>query len=326
MLEYKFLRILLRNTRKNSALLLPIAILLLFIGYIPASALQTQFSDANIHVDASHPSTVTQDSKFVVSAVIGGKTADNVNVTLSITPSAAFQVIGDSSFYIAKLQQDSTLGFTFDLETTASAAEGVHAINFLVRYEHKEILGDYSKQSFSKAIEIQLKASPEIVYSIQAPDSLFGGDKFPVKVKLQNAGNDAHDLKVSIIPPGDLEIIGQNTHTLSKLEAGGEFNFEFELEVPESIDKAETKLLQLKATYSDAANNPHESTETFPLQVRPRGFLEIGPAGGFWLGPAFISFIVGVGSIASTVIGVIIFAYQIKRKRKEQYGSKKKKS
>jgi hypothetical protein len=34
---------------------------------------------------------------------------------------------------------------------------------------------------------------------------------------------------------------------------------------------------------------------------------------------------VGVGSIASTVIGVIIFAYQVKRKRKEQFGTKKKK-
>ncbi|MFY3740282.1 MAG: hypothetical protein HMLIMOIP_000719 [Candidatus Nitrosomirales archaeon] len=325
MLEYKFLRILLRNTRKNSALLLPIAILLLFIGYIPASALQTQFSDANIHVDASHPSTVTQDSKFVVSAVIGGKTADNVNVTLSITPSAAFQVIGNSSFYIAKLQQDSTLGFTFDLETTASATEGVHAINFLVRYEHKEILGDYSKQSFSKAIEIQLKASPEIVYSIQAPDSLFGGDKFPVKVKLQNTGNDAHDLKVNIIAPSDLAIIGQNTHTLSKLEAGGNFDFEFELEVPAVIDKTETKLLQVKASYLDTENDLHESTETFPLQVRPRGFLEIGPAGGFWIGPAFISLIVGVASIVSTAIGIIIFAYHLKQKRKERYKTRRKK-
>ncbi|MGH9934499.1 MAG: COG1361 S-layer family protein [Nitrososphaerales archaeon] len=314
-----------KNATENLVLWLAVAILSIFVTYVPVSALQTQLSDANIRVDASHPSTVTQDSKFVVSAVVGGKTADNVNVTLSITPSAAFQVIGNSSFYIPKLQQGSTLGFTFDLETTASSTEGVHAINFLVSYEHKEILGDYSKQSFSKAIEIQLKASPEIVYSIQAPDSLFGGDKFPVKVKLHNTGNDAHGLKVNIIPPSDLEIIGQNTHTLSRLEAGGEFNFEFELEVPESIDKAETKVLQVKATYSDAANDLHESTETFPLHVRPRGFLEIGPAGGFWLGPAFISFIVGVGSIASTVIGVIIFAYQIKRKRKEQYGSKKKK-
>jgi hypothetical protein len=325
MLEYKFLRIPLRNTGKNSALLLLIAILLLFIDYIQASALQTQFSDANIHVDATHPSTVTQDSKFVVSAVIGGKTADNVNVTLSITPSAAFKVIGNNSYDIPELQQDSTLGFTFDLETTANAPEGVHTINFFVSYEHKEILGDYSKQSFSKAIEIQLKPSPEIVYSIQAPDSLYDGDKFPVKVKLHNAGNDARNLKVSIIQPSNLAIIGQNTHTLSKLEAGGEFEFAFDLEVLESVDKAEIKFLQVKTSYLDTADNVHESTETFEVFVRPRGFLEIGPAGGFWIGPAFISLIVGVGSIASTVIGLIIFVYHVKQKRREQLKTKKKK-
>lgn len=313
----------LRNAIKN-LIWLPIAILSIFISS-SVSAFQTSFWDANIHVDVTHPSTVTQESKFSVSAVVRGKTADNVNATLLLTPSAAFKVISDDSFYIPELRPESTLGFTFELETTADATEGVHTINFFVNYAHKEILGDYSKQSFSKAIEIQLKSLPEIVYSIQAPDSLFGGDKFPVKVMLQNMGNDAHDVKVNIIPPADLAIVGQNTHTLSKLEAGDKFDFEFDLEVPEAIDKAENKLLQVKASYLDASNDHHESTETFPLLVRPRGFLEIGPAGGVWIGPAFISLIVGIGSIASTAIGVIIFAYHIKQKRKEQHKKKRKK-
>ena len=289
-------------------------------------AFQTPLSDANIHVDATHPSTVTKESKFTVSTVLRAKTADNVNVTLSLIPSAAFRIIGNDSFYIPELRQDSTLGFTFDLETTTNATEGAHAINFFVSYEHKELLGDYTKQSFSKAIEIQLKSLPEIVYSIQAPDSLFGGDKFPVKVKLENIGHDAYDVKVNIIPPSDLAIIGQNVHTLSKLASGDKFDFEFELEVQEAIDKAENKLLQVKASYLDAANDYHESTETFPLLVRPRGFLEIGPAGGVWVGPAFISLIVGIGSIASTTIGVIIFAYHLKQKRRERSKIKRKKS
>jgi hypothetical protein len=313
------------NARKALLLWLPIVILSLFIGCSSVSAFQTSLWDANIHVDATHPSTVTKESKFSVSTVIRGKTADNVNVTLSLTPSTAFKVIGDDSFYIPELRQDSTLGFTFELETTANATEGVHTINLFVNYAHEELLGDYTKQSFSKAIEIQLKPLPEIAYSIQAPDSLFSGDKFPVKVRLQNAGNDAYDLKVNIIPPTDLVVIGQNTHTLSKLEAGDMFDFEFDLEVPEAIDEAESKLLQVKASYLDATNEYHESTETFPLLVRPRGFLEIGSAGGVWIGPAFISLIVGVGSIASTTIGVIIFAYHLKQKRKEQYKTKRKK-
>jgi len=321
----KFPRLQLGNARKNLVLSLPIVILSLFIGCTSVLASQTQFWDANIQVDVTHPSTVTKEGKFIVSTVLRGKTADNVNVTLSLTPPAAFKVIGDDSFYIPELRQDSTLGFTFELETTTDATEGVHTINFFVSYEHKELLGDYTKQSFSKAIEIQLKPLPEIVYSIQAPDSLFGGDKFPVKVKLENVGHDAYDVKVNIIPPSDLTIIGQNVHTLSQLEADDNFAFEFDLEVPETIDKPENKLLQVKASYLDAANDYHESTETFPLLVRPRGFLEIGPAGGVWIGPAFISLIVGVGSIASTTIGIIMFAYHLKQKRKAQHKTKRKK-
>ena len=298
----------------------------LLIGYAPVFAAQTQFWDTNIHVDVTHPSTVTKEGKFTISTVLGGKTTDNVNVTLSLTPSTEFRIIGNDSFYIPELRQDSTLGFTFELEIAKNATEGIHAVNLLVNYEHKELLGDYSKQSFSKAIEIQLKSLPEIIYSIQAPDSLFGGDKFPVKAKLENVGHDAHDVKVNIIPPSNLLVVGQNSHSLSKLAAGDKFDFDFQLEVPEAIDKAESKLLQIKASYFDSENELHESTETFPIMIRPRGFLEIGPAGGVWVGPAFISLIVGVGSIASTTIGVIIFAYHLKQKRKEQYKTKKKKS
>lgn len=304
------------DRKKNLfSLLLLIAIFSPFIMYALAFGAQTQFSDSNIQVDVAHPATVTKEGKFIVSGVLKGKTADNVNATLSITPSAAFKVIGDPLFYIPELKQDSTLGFTFELEAATDAAEGIHTVNLFVNYKHKELLGEYTTQSFSKAIEIQLKSTPDIVYSIKAPDSLFVGDRFPVTIELQNSGFDANDVKLSIIPPSDLKVIGQNVHTLSKLEAGAKSSSEFELEVPEGIDKAEKKLLQVKVSYSDDAGNNHESTETFPLLVRPRGFLEIGPAGGVWMGPFFISLIVGVGSIVSTTIGVIIFAYHLKQRR-----------
>ena len=295
----------------------------LFVGHDSVSAFETTFSDTNIQVDLTYPNVVTRADKFIISTVLRGKTADNVNVTLSIAPPATLRVSRNDSFYIPELRQDSTLGFTFELEPDVNATEGVHSANLLINYMHKELLGDYSKHMFSKAIEIQLKAQPDIVYSIQAPDSLFVGDKFPIKVTLQNNGVDARDLEVSVIPPGNLAIVGQNIHALSKLGAGEKFDFEFELEVSGAVDRPEEKLLQVKTSYSDSADVRHESTKTFPLLVRPRGFLEIGSAGGVWLGPAFISLIVGVGSIASTAIGVILFVYRIKQKRRE--GSKIKK-
>ncbi|MFQ5940581.1 MAG: hypothetical protein ACE5KA_02635 [Nitrososphaerales archaeon] len=297
----------------------------LLLSYIPASAIQTQFSDANVQVDATHPSTVTPESKIVLSAVLKGKTADNVNLTLSLVPSTAFRILGKDSFYVPELRQDSTLGFSFELEPVADVTEGVHTLNLFVSYMHKELLGDYSKQSFSRAIEIRVSPLPEIVYTVRAPDSVFVGEKFLIQVQLENIGHDAGDVEVTIIPPNDMLIQGQHKHTISKVGAGEKFEFQFELEVPESIDKVESKLLLLKTSYLDTADDYHESTETFPLMVRPRGFLEIGSAGGIWVGPLFISTIVGIGSIASTAIGVIIFAYHLKQKRKEGYKVRKRK-
>jgi hypothetical protein len=292
------------------------------MGQYPAMAAETSFTDANIQVDLTHQNAVTVGGKFTVSAVLKGKTSDNVNVTLSISPSKAFLVLGNSSFYIPEIRQGSTLGFTFELQPSMDVTEGLHSVNIAVDYRHKEILGDYSQQSFSKAVEIRLGSEPDIIYSIQAPDSLFASDKFPVKVEMWNNGVDAHELAVSIIPPDDLSVAGQNVHELSKLGAGEKFIFEFDLKVPDNVEQ-EKKLLQIKTSYLDSSGKRHESTETFPLMIRPRGFLEIGPAGGVWVGPMFISFIVGVGSIASTVIGVMLFIYRVKQKRGEKIRRKR---
>jgi hypothetical protein len=291
---------------------------LLLVNYNTVLAAQTSLSDSNVQIDVTHPAAVTHDSKFTISTVLKAKTPGIVNITMTLQPPPGFSVIDDNSIFIPVFRQDSTRGHTFELEAKQNVTEGTYSFNMEVNYEHKEILGDYSKQSFSKAILIQLKAVPEIVYSIRAPDSLFAGDKFPISVELQNTGFQARDVTVSIISPDDLTLVGQNTHKLSKLESGEKFHFEFELQVSDEIEQAGNKLLQIKTSYLDAANNTHESTETFPLFVRPRGFLEIGAAGGFWLGPVFISFITGIGSIASAAVGFLILIYRIKQGKVKQ--------
>jgi hypothetical protein len=300
-----------------------LSLLTLLIGYSSVFAAQTLLFDSNVEIDVTHPTAVTHDSKFTISTVLKAKTPDVVNITMSLKPPDGFNVIGDASVFIQALKQDSTLGYTFDIKAEPNVTEGAYSFNFEVNYERKEILGDYSKQSFSKAVAILLKAVPEIVYSIKAPDSLFAGDTFPISIELQNAGFQAKDVTVTILAPDDLTLVGQNTHRVSKLESGEKFDFDFELKVSDDIDEAGNKLLQIKASYLDAENNTHESTETFPLFVRPRGFLEIGAAGGFWLGPVFISFITGIGSIVSGAVGFILLVYRIKHGRKSGKREKK---
>ncbi|MEM2760238.1 MAG: hypothetical protein QXU32_07975 [Nitrososphaerales archaeon] len=284
-------------------------------GYNCVFAAQTSLFDSNIHIDVTHPSAVRQDSKFTISTVLKAKNPDIVNITMILKPPTAFNVIKEDLIFVPALKPDSTLGYTFELESKQNVTEGAYSFNFEVNYEKKEILGDYSKQMFSKAFLIELRNRPEIVYFIKAPDSLFAGDKFSINVELRNIGFDAKDVTVSVIAPDSLTLVGQNTHKISKLESGGKFDFEFALQVHDEIKEAGDKLLQIKTSYLDAEGNIHESTETFPLFVRPRGFLEIGSAGGFWIGPVFVSFITGIGSIASAAVGFLILIYRIKQRK-----------
>lgn len=306
---------------------LTIALSLLTLGYNHVYAADTSFFDSNVHIDVKHPAVVSQESKFTISTVLRAKNPDIANITMTLKPPEPFSIIGKDSIFISELKQDSTMGFTFELESKQDVTEGLYSINFEVNYERKEILGDYSKQSFSNAVVIQVKGGPDIVYSIKAPDSLFAGDTFPVDVELQNNGLQAKDVTVSILAPDDTTLIGQNKYSISKLESGEKFDFQFELKVSEEIEEAKDQSLRIQTTYLDTENNEYESTEKFTLFVRPRGFLEIGAAGGFWLGPVFISYMTGIGSIASAAVGFLIFIYRIKqgrgRSRKKEKKSRK---
>jgi hypothetical protein len=278
-------------------------------------AIQLELFDPNLRIDVTHPGVITPDSNFTISTVVMAKNPDIVNITMSLEPPPNFTIIGENSVFAPALKQESTLGHTFEVAAKKDITEGAYSFNLAVNYEHKEILGDYSKQSFSKAVVVEVRFSPEIRYSITAPDSLFAGDSFPVTVTLHNTGMHANDVIVTIVPPDDLTLVGQNKHSLSKLDYGEKFGFEFKLAVSNQVDEAGERLLQIRTSYLDEEDGKHESTETFPLFVRPRGFLEIGAAGGFWLGPVFISFITGIGSIVSAAVGFVILVYRIKQGR-----------
>lgn len=131
----------------------------------------------------------------------------------------------------------------------------------VVNYEKKGIFGDYSQHSFSKTIVVDVRLVPELQYSIMAAESLFAGDIFPVTVVIENVGVKAKDITVTVIPSDNLTIVGQNKHSLSMLEAGQEFKFEFELKVSDDTEEASDRLLQIRTSYVDGNGEEHESTD-----------------------------------------------------------------
>jgi len=92
-------------------------------------------------------------------------------------------------------------------------------------------------------------------------------------------------------------------------------DFEFVVQTPKELGTPTHATIHINGTYSDEVKTYHVDN-SLNVFARQRGVLEIGDANGIWLGSFFIAPVVGVGSIVSSVIGFLIFAWHYKNKRK----------
>jgi len=79
--------------------------------------------------------------------------------------------------------------------------------------------------------------------------------------------------------------------------------------------------IHINGTYSDDSKT-YQIDNSLSIFARQRGMLEIGDANGIWLGNFFIAPVVGVGTIVSSVIGLLIFAWHYKNKKKTRKSKK----
>ena len=295
---------------KNSLLILLLIPLLLFSNsqYAYSETLK-QSMDGGMEIEIVYPDSVVIDRTFSISFLIqnnGWETKQDILFQIE-NPDNVFLPVTQEKIEIEELTASSSFGITLDYVVHEDATEGTHFINI----DYSQILLSNNvdpmpatQMNFALPIEIQNK--PQILIETITPESIFTESEFTIQATITSQDIDLEDVTLEIIAP-DIEFRGDTFYKLSYLEKETPYTISAELISPmENVTTEYTIPVKVVLTYTDDLGETNTSTQSMPLLLRPKTFMELTNDGGIWIGDFFIAPYVSIGTIVGIPAGAIL--------------------
>ncbi len=277
--------------------------------------------DGGMEIEIVHPDSVLNERTFSISFLIqnnGWESKQNIILKLT-NPDDAFTPVAEETIRIEELTSSSSFGTTLDYVVHKDATEGTHFINI----DYSQILlsnnvDPMPQTQMNIAIPIEVLNKPEIVIETITPESIFAKSEFSIQATIISSDIDLEDITLEIIAP-DIEFRGDTFYKLSSLEKQTPYTISAELITPvENVTTEYTIPVKVILTYTDDLGETNTSTQSMPLLLRPKTFMELTNDGGIWIGDFFIAPYVSIGTIvgipAGTILSLIIRRSQNKKK------------
>ena len=277
--------------------------------------------DGGMEIEIVHPDSVLNERTFSISFLIqnnGWESKQNIILKLT-NPDDAFTPVAEETIRIEELTSSSSFGTTLDYVVHKDATEGTHFINI----DYSQILlsnnvDPMPQTQMNIAIPIEVLNRPEIVIETITPESIFTKSEFSIQATITSSDIDLEDITLEIIAP-DIEFRGDTFYKLSSLEKQTPYTISAELITPvENVTTEYTIPVKVILTYTDDLGETNTSTQSMPLLLRPKTFMELTNDGGIWIGDFFIAPYVSIGTIvgipAGTILSLIIRRSQNKKK------------
>ena len=277
--------------------------------------------DGGMEIEIVHPDSVLNERTFSISFLIQNNGWESKqNIVLKLTnPDDAFTPVAEETIRIEELTSSSSFGTTLDYVVHKDATEGTHFINI----DYSQILlsnnvDPMPQTQMNIAIPIEVLNRPEIVIETITPESIFAKSEFSIQATITSNDIDLEDITLEIIAP-DIEFRGDTFYKLSSLEKQTPYTISAELITPvENVTTEYTIPVKVILTYTDDLGETNTSTQSMPLLLRPKTFMELTNDGGIWIGDFFIAPYVSIGTIvgipAGTILSLIIRRSQNKKK------------
>ena len=277
--------------------------------------------EGGMEIEIIHPDSVLLDSTFSISFLIqnnGWESKQDIRLTLT-NPDNAFVAVADEQIKIEELTASSSFGTTLDYVVSQDATEGTHFIN--IDYSQVLLSNNVDPMPLTQmnfAIPIEVQNRPEIIIETITPESIFANSEFSIQATITSEDIDLEDVTLEIIAP-DVEFRGDTYYKLSSLEKQTPYTISAELITPlENVTTEYTIPVKVVLTYVDDLGETNTSTQSMPLLLRPKTFMELTNDGGIWIGDFFIAPYVSIGTIvgipAGTILSLIIRRAQNKKK------------
>lgn len=277
--------------------------------------------DGGMEIEIVHPDSVLNERTFSISFLIqnnGWESKQNIILKLT-NPDDAFTPVAEETIRIEELTSSSSFGTTLDYVVHKDATEGTHFINI----DYSQVLlsnnvDPMPQTQMNIAIPIEVLNRPEIVIETITPESIFAKSEFSIQATITSNDIDLEDITLEIIAP-DIEFRGDTFYKLSSLEKQTPYTISAELITPvENVTTEYTIPVKVILTYTDDLGETNTSTQSMPLLLRPKTFMELTNDGGIWIGDFFIAPYVSIGTIvgipAGTILSLIIRRSQNKKK------------
>jgi len=277
--------------------------------------------DGGMEIEIVHPDSVLNERTFSISFLIqnnGWESKQNIILKLT-NPDDAFTPVAEETIRIEELTSSSSFGTTLDYVVHKDATEGTHFINI----DYSQVLlsnnvDPMPQTQMNIAIPIEVLNRPQIVIETITPESIFAKSEFSIQATITSSDIDLEDITLEIIAP-DIEFRGDTFYKLSSLEKQTPYTISAELITPvENVTTEYTIPVKVILTYTDDLGETNTSTQSMPLLLRPKTFMELTNDGGIWIGDFFIAPYVSIGTIvgipAGTILSLIIRRSQNKKK------------
>ena len=310
------------NIMKKNLLIFSLFPLLFFASSGHAYSETVKLSqDGGMEIEIVHPDSVLNERTFSISFLIqnnGWESKQNIILKLT-NPDDAFTPVAEETIRIEELTSSSSFGTTLDYVVHKDATEGTHFINI----DYSQVLlsnnvDPMPQTQMNIAIPIEVLNRPEIVIETITPESIFAKSEFSIQATITSSDIDLEDITLEIIAP-DIEFRGDTFYKLSSLEKQTPYTISAELITPvENVTTEYTIPVKVILTYTDDLGETNTSTQSMPLLLRPKTFMELTNDGGIWIGDFFIAPYVSIGTIvgipAGTILSLIIRRSQNKKK------------
>ena len=298
------------------------------IFVIPYSYAETlkQSMDGGMDLEITYPDLVMPQRTFSITLLLqnnGWESKQDILFTLS-NPDSVFVSIGDNIITIDELTTTSSFGTTIEYKVTNTANEGAHFLN--IDYTQVLVSNNIDPMEPTQtniALPIFVSREPIILIETITPESIFSNSEFTFETTVLSEDIDIKDVTVQIITPGDIEFRGDTSYVISLLEKQEPYTVTAEIITPiEDVTMEYTIPVKVLVSYTDDLGEEKTETQSVPLLLRPKMFMEITNDWGIWIGDFFIAPYVSIGTIvgipAGTILSLMIRRTQNKKKKRKK--------
>ena len=295
------------------------------ISVIPYSYAETlrQSMEGGMDLEITYPDSVMNERMFSIAILLQNNGWENKQViSFTLTnPDGAFISHGENTIIIDELTTTSSFGTTIDYQVSKTANEGSHFLNI----DYTQILVSNNVDPMEPtqtniALPITIFGEPVVVIQTVTPESIFSNSEFTFETTVLSEDIDLKDVTVQIITPDDIEFRGDTSYVISLLEKQEPYTVTAEMITPtKDVTMEHTIPVKVLVSYTDDLGEENTETQSVPLLLRPKMFMEVTNDWGIWIGDFFIAPYVSVGTIvgipAGTILSLLIRNAQNKKKK-----------